>query len=167
METTKKSLLIFLALIVVGGSAYGAFYVLKKYIKKSPEVPPIVNTQGTTTNPLIDGYLRDTENKLPTAFPKGLITEEGMVLLETFSVKNTRGAQDTYRYVTKLSSEKNYTHFQSVRLDGWKRATPVKIDSTNWVINFSKVDSDLSVSYSFNTITKEPVIDITLSTKNK
>lgn len=166
METTKKSLLIFLALVIIGGSAYGAFYLLKKYIKKTPETPSTGSTIGTTTNPVIDGFLRDNENKLPAAFPKGLIVEEGMVVLETFSIKNNRGSQDTYRYVTKLTSEKNYSHFQNVRLDGWKRAAPITIDS-NWVINFSKLNSILSISYSPNTLTKEDVIDITLSTKNK
>ncbi|MEY4602574.1 MAG: hypothetical protein RL292_515 [Candidatus Parcubacteria bacterium] len=163
METTKKSLLIFLALIIVGGSAYGAFYLLKKYIKKSSDVPA---QNATTTAIVIPGFKQESVNKVPAVFPKGLIAEKNIIPIESFTVKTTSNTQYTYRYVTKLSFGENYSYFfKTVRADGWEVKSVNKIDAS-WFMDFSKGRQDLSISYSLNTQTKEGIIDVTFIQKN-
>lgn len=150
---------IFIILVVLALLIGGYFYILKKNAPLGNE-----NNQSST---LPIGFERDLENKVSTEFPKGLIVEKNVVPIESFSVKNGADLQNTYRYITKLTIDENYNHFSKfLATNKWKEISNTKIDS-NWFLTFSKQGQTLSIAYSLNTITKDAIVDITLSQKNQ
>lgn len=160
METTKKSLLIFLAVVVVGVGVYGGFYLTKKFSNKQS---PVVSQVATTTTVDTSGITRDLKNGVPASFPKNLIIEKNVSPIESFSVKKDSVTQNTYRYRTTVSYVDNYKHFiEFVRANGWQIQSIVHLD-TGWIITASKPEEVLSVSYSVNSLIKDIIIDITLS----
>lgn len=164
METTKKSLLIFLALIVVGGSAYGAFYILKKYIKKTPEI----QTQNTaTTTSVVNGLTRDLTNKIPATFPVGLINEKDITtVIESFTVVSeiNKTTQYTFRYVSNKDLSSAHRYFLNTLTPtnkGWILVDDIVEPSFSSLTVRSKQGSMLSVVINKDSLDSS-VVDITL-----
>ncbi len=166
METTKKSLLIFLGLLIVGGSAYGTFYLLKKYISRTENEPLVTMDQPASSTPVISGFEQNLHNEVPSVLPKDVLFEKNVTVVESFTVKNAPGTQYTYRYISKLSFGENYSYFfKTLRNAGWETKTVTRTDN-DWFMFFAKPKQELNISYSFNKETKVGIIDITFLQKN-
>jgi len=164
METTKKSLLIFLALIIVGGSAYGAFYLLKKYINKTPQ-EEVLGTATTTS--VVVGLTRDTSNKIPSVFPKGLVIEKDIAtVIESFSVpsKVNKTTQYTFKYVSNKSLSANYKYFSETltsKNSGWSLVDDIFEPSFSSITVQNKAGNMLSIVINDDSLNLS-IVDITL-----
>lgn len=148
---------IFIAFIIL--VAISVFFFLK------PKPAPVVD-QTQNFSPKIN-LTRDETKSIPLALPTGLITEQGITPVESFSVKNDDGStQYTYRYITKSTSDQSLASFsKSSVLKGWQKVGETLKIGNNWSLNLTKDGDLLSISYSINTFTSEKSIDITLTTK--
>lgn len=108
METTKKTLLILLGILLVAGSIYGGFYLFKKILNQKEKKSEVVFLPEQPTL----NIKRDLEGDIPAVFPEKLIPKEDISLtLESFSVPQGNKTQYTYRYVSKKDFIQNKNYF--------------------------------------------------------
>lgn len=161
METTKKSLLIFLAIIVVGGSAYGAFFLLKKYIKKDSGSIPAPISQ---TAPTLPGLEKDLNNKMPTILPKGLIPEKDVLApIESFTYKQDgKPTQYTYKYASSKSVAQNRLYYEkfATTTPGWTSGGVITNSTTFVSIRAMNKSMELIISINAD-VDNKSVVDIT------
>lgn len=164
MEKIKKTLLIFLALLLVGGSAYGSSYLLKKYIIRNSQE----EIQGTaTTTSVVAGLTRDTSNKIPSVFPKGLVIEKDIVtVIESFAVapKVNKATQYTFKYVSNKSLSANYKYFSETltsKNSGWSMVDDIFEPSFSSITVQNRAGNMLSVVINDDSLNLS-IVDITL-----
>lgn len=163
MEILKRSLLMILVLLLVGGSVYGGFYLFRKrYSSKSPMQTDVI---GTTTQ-IIPGFERDLNNKLPGLFPIKLISEEGIVSVESFSIDSKIQKQYTYRYITNWTGAHNYTYFINyLSRNGWSikyaQKTLSEEPTSPWFIEAYSSEKSLNLSFSPKIVGDKGIVDIT------
>ncbi|MCX6703526.1 MAG: hypothetical protein NTV02_02480 [Candidatus Zambryskibacteria bacterium] len=117
MEQLKKTLFIFFIVLLVTGSVVGGFYLVKKYT--SPQYPKTPIVQQLT----VPGMVRDTEGKIPSAFPKGLIDQKNIAnVIESYNVaKDKSGEQITFRYISNKDIFATATYFKKyLSSNGWR-----------------------------------------------
>jgi hypothetical protein len=137
METAKKILLIFLVVLLVGGTSYGSFYFLKKYFTK-PSIKQ--STTLTQTEDSIPGFKRDTTNSILTYFPKGLVLEKDIKnILESFVVVQDDNTQYTLRYISTNIWSDNFFAFNRLLISkGWNLGTKIQGKVTNLTYTLHK-----------------------------
>lgn len=114
---------------------------------------------STSTTSLLQ---RNLENTLDEHFPKGLINEKNITVVESFSVKETLYTQYTYRYITTVPPTKSFTEFRATMEKlGWQKGLLTQLPS-GWSVDFTKQTDTLSITYSTNTLTQATTIDLTL-----
>lgn len=118
METTKKTLLILLGILLVAGSIYGGFYLFKKILDQKEKKSEVVFLPEQPTLSI----KRDLEGDIPAVFPEKLIPKEDISLvLESFNVFQNGKTQYTYRYISKKDyiNTRNYFINTIQKLNNW------------------------------------------------
>lgn len=161
METLKRTLLILFVCLLVGGSAYGAFYLLKKYIKQDSGSTQIPISQSTPTLP---GLERDLSNKTPAILPKGLIPEKDVLApIESFTYKQEgKPTQYTYKYSSSKSISQNRLYYEkfATTTPGWTSGGVIT-NSTSFVsIRALNKSMELIISINADADNKS-IVDIT------
>lgn len=97
MGNTNKTLFIFLIIILVVGGAFGGFYFVKKYYSLRLVDTPVREVA------VVPGRVHDYEGKIPESFPKNIVVEQDVTVIDSYTKENPDSIEATYRYVSKLS----------------------------------------------------------------
>lgn len=165
MEIAKKSLLFFLMLLVIGGSAYGGFYFLKKYFfntstEKSSQVPE------TSSSVDIPGFKRDVYNDIPDFFPKDIILEKDVQVIESYEQKTSTTHEGTYRYVSKLSVDQAYgLYLKYLTTNGYANISGNRQDNYAYGFFQTPTGMTITVNVSYIRSTNLTVVDISMIKK--
>lgn len=150
METVKKTLLIFMGLILIVASGFGGFYAIKKYFIKETNT---LDQPKASTTPTVTGLKRDIYNKVPKEFPKGLISEEDVdSILESFIVTDSsERKQYTVRYISKKNVAENQKYFETYAANtpGFSLTTDFLTNSTTFLsmgMRNKKTEIDITIN---------------------
>lgn len=158
MNSLKKVLLIILGIILVAGSAYGGFYLFKRYVTQKSFLD---SGKSKDTALSIPGFTRETNTEIPTVFPQGLIRESDIKsVLESFRVARPDAkTQHTYKYISIKDFNTNKNIFKKFITTN----TVQVINSTDTEDSFSvfiKYNTD-DLLISVNNVVSDVVVDIT------
>ncbi len=104
-------------------------------------------------------------NKLPEAFPKDIIQEKDVVILENYEVKTLGGLQTQYtlKYITKKSVGENFmAYLKYFSNNRWLILSKDQKDSFATIRAGKNYDS-INVTHTINQINGMQIIDLTLT----
>jgi hypothetical protein len=155
-----KVLLGLLVLVVVCAGAYVYLYplILKNIISTTPLVPPTEETK------LAVDLTPSTDNKVPVAIPKDMISEKNVRVLDSYTAVTPKGVQQTtYRYVSNKSINDNAQYFSKyLQKNKWGYVTESKTPEYVFLSYSSQANGDLTVTINFNRSIPGTVVDITI-----
>lgn len=161
METIKKILILILILFVVAGSAYGAFYFLKKYIKKTPDSSIVpVKPKDEKNVPLAQEY--------PPGITADWILEPGAVVIAKTQNLSNGALQGTLLYESKLTQKvaaEGYEAFLKKR--GWITLMNENKKVGLFTISASKGTAQAFITIDQNDISKKVTVDVTVVGNDK
>lgn len=161
METIKKILILIFVALLVGGSAYSAFYFLKKYLNKTQETAVVtLQTSSQKDVPLAQEY--------PPGITAEWILEPGAVVIAKTQNLSNGAIQGTLLYESKISQKaatEGYEAFLKKR--GWITLMDQNQKVGLYTINASKGTAQAFITIDQNDISKKVTVDVTVVGNDK